>query len=88
MVTKKPAKKTSRKTMSAKEKKAQLEKKTKEALKAVNTLMKSLKKDIVRQFGQVKIKYRDGAVVRKMKRDAAFQLRKIAAAIEGRKTRK
>ena len=40
MVTKKPAKKTSRKTMSAKEKKAQLEKKTKEALKAVNTLMK------------------------------------------------
>jgi len=66
-------------------KKAELEKKTKAALKAVDNLVKKLKKGIAKDFGKVKIKYKEGVIVKKMKKDAAAGLRIIARAIEGKK---
>ncbi len=100
VVKKKPAKKKTvkktvkkltaaqKKALLAKKKKELLDKKTKEAIKSVDKLIKDLKKKITSDFGKVKIKYREGVIIKKMRRDAASGLRKIAMAIEGKKVSK
>jgi len=77
-----------KKALLRKKKKAELEKKTKAALKAVDSLVKKLKKGIAKDFGRVRIKYKEGIIVKKMRKDAAAGLRLIAKAIEGKKRKR
>ncbi len=100
MVVKKASSKTTKKSKSKKltaaqkkallkkQKKAELERKTKEALKAVDKLVKDLRKSITKDFGSIKVHYRQGDIVKKMRREAAAGLRKIALALEGKKAKK
>lgn len=61
-----------------------LEAKSKEALKAVDVLMRDVKKSVVRDFGKVKIRYHEGAIVKKMRKNAALKLKELAFLLEGK----
>lgn len=63
---------------------ASIEAKSKEALKAVDILMRDVKKNVFKDFGKVKIKYKEGAIVKKMRKNAALKLKELAFILEGK----
>ena len=61
-----------------------IESKTRDALKEVDVLVRDVKKSVVRDFGKVKIKYHEGAIVKKMRKNAALKLKELASLLEGK----
>lgn len=56
----------------------QLEKKTKDAIKSARKIINDVSKKVIKDFGKIKVKYKEGSVVKKARIDLAGGLEKLA----------